>query len=223
MEVNYLLIVCAVIMLICVIRGATKGMLRIVFGLVAWIALICFVNFGSEYVSNYIYNRTEVTQMINERIAEHLKERYNESEENEAGSGQESIIIMVPSNIREKIDQTVQSSIDSTISVVASELTFITIRGISIVISLVVGAILLYIISRIIVALGYAPGIRDVNRLLGIIAGLIEGMLIIWLIMFIADCFPASALGYFVANNVENDQILFSIYQNNLIERIIGI
>ena len=57
MELNYLLIAFAIILLICVIRGATRGMLRIVFGLVAWIFLICFVNFGSDIFCSYFFRR----------------------------------------------------------------------------------------------------------------------------------------------------------------------
>ena len=87
---------------------------------------------------------------------------------------------------------------------------------------MLIGILVIYIIDKIIKGIGLVPGIRDVNRLLGVIAGLIEGMLAIWLLMYIASCFPASAVGHFVIENAEKDQLLYFVYENNLIARIIG-
>ena len=223
MEFNYLLIAFAIVMLICIIRGATRGMLRIVFGLLAWIFLICIVNFGSDYLEGYLLNNTELPMTVQANLDVHLHERYNASEEKEAGSGEDTIMSVVPPAIRDRVEESVQSSIDATISLIAEELTNSAIKGISTIAWVAAGIVIIFIIDRLIRLIGFVPGVRDVNRLLGVIAGFIEGMLFIWLIMFIADCFPASAYGRFIIENIENDQMLYFIYQNNIIERIIGI
>ena len=86
MEINYLLVIFAIILLISVIRGATKGMLRIVFGVVSWIMLILFVNYGSTYVHDYININTQIPYVVQEKINERLHDKYTVSEEEEAGS-----------------------------------------------------------------------------------------------------------------------------------------
>ena len=223
MEINYLLIAIIIILLICIIRGATKGMLRIIFGLVSWIFIICFVNYGSEFVSGYISTSTALPQTIQTNIDNHLHERYRVSEEEEAGSGEDAVMKIVPANIKNKVLESVQTSIDMTISLIATELALAAIKGFSTILCVVVGVLLIFILDKIIKAIGFVPGVKDVNRLLGIIAGLVEGLLIIWLLMFIADCFPTSSIGRFVRENAQSNQVIYWVYSNNVIERIIGI
>ncbi len=223
MELNYLLIIFALLMLFCVIRGATKGMLRIAFGLCAWIFLICFVNYGAGIAASYIETSTSVPTFIEDRLDVHLHERYTKAEEKEAGSGQDAVMVIVPAKIKDEIMESIQESIDIAIKLIAQELAKAAIKGISTILCVILGIILIIILDKLIKAIGLVPGVRDVNRLLGVIAGLMEGMLVIWLIMYIADCFSASVMGRFVIDNSENNQILYFIYQNNIIERIIGI
>ena len=222
MDINYLLIAIIIILLFCVLRGATRGILRIAFGLIAWIFLICFINYGSEFAGNYITNSTGVPQMIQQSIGTHLQERYKSSEEKEAGTGADAVMAVVPEAIKEKMVASVQSSIEATINFVANELTVTAVKGISIILCIILGIIIIYIVDTIIKAVGLVPGVKDVNKLLGILAGFFEGMLIIWLFMYIADCFPTSALGRFIINNVQSDPIITFIYQNNIIKNIIG-
>lgn len=223
MELNYLLIACIVILLACIIRGAHRGMLRIVFGVVGWIFIICFINYSSDYVTSYISDNTKVPTVVQEHITTHLTDKYNTSEEKEAGTGEDAVMQVVPNYIKEKVTETVQSSIEATINFISQELTTAAIKGIATIVSIVAAILFLFILDKIIKAIGLVPGIKDVNRLLGIIAGVAEGMLIIWLLMYIASCFPASTLGEFVIKNAEKDQLVYFIYQNNLIARIIGI
>lgn len=223
MEINYLLIAIVIILLLCIIRGATKGMLRILFGIIAWVLLICFVNIGSEYLSEYITTSTALPQTIQANIDSNLHKKYEASEEKEEGSGEEAVMSIVPASIKETIMESVQTSIDMTINLIAVELTLTAIKGFSTIVCVVIGIILIILLGKLIKLIGFVPGVRDVNRILGIIAGFIEGLLIIWLIMFIADCFPASTLGRFVRENAQNEQMIYFVYQNNLIERIIGI
>lgn len=223
MEINYLLIACAVILLACIIRGARKGMLRIIFGIIAWVFLICFINYGSGMVASYIQGNTDIPISIQQNIGNHLHERYNSAEEKEAGTGEEAVLSVVPNTIKNEIVESIQESIDATIGIIAEELTSAAIKGISTILCVIIGIFIIFVVDKIIKALGFVPGVRDVNRLFGMLAGLFEGLLVIWVIMYIADCFPASAVGRFVINNLENDQLLIFIYQNNIIKEIIEI
>ncbi len=222
MDFNIILIIFAGILLLCIIRGARKGMMRIIFGLVAWILLICFVNYGSDYVADYIKVQTEIPLIVQDSIDSHLHKKYDASEENEEGTGRDAVLSFVPESIREELEQDVQTSIDNTIKLVAQELTSAAINGISTILVIIVGILLIFILDKILKAIGLVPGISDVNRFLGILAGAIEGLLIIWLVMYIAKCFPTSHFGEYVISYIEADQILLFIYNNNVIEQIIG-
>ena len=223
MEINYLLIFLAVIMIFCTIRGARKGVLRLIYGLIAWIFLICFINYAGTFLENYFTSTTTVPDTIQEKISDYLLDRYNNTESVNEGTGEAALYAIVPPSIRDNITESVQSSIEATITAISKELTTTAIRGLSTIIAIIIGVLIIYIISRAIQLLGLMPGIKDVNRLFGLIAGFIEGLLVIWLLMFVADCFPASSFGQFFIQNVERDQMIYFIYQNNIIEQIIGI
>lgn len=223
MDFNILFFICVSIMIISIYRGASKGMLRIVFGIIAWIFLIIFINYGSNILANYISTTTDIPTTVHASIADHLAEKYTESEAKEAGTGEEAVMVMIPKSIKDNIEEEVRSSIEATISAIAEELTDAAIKGISTIMALIIGIILIIIIDKLIKAIGLVPGLRDVNRLLGFVAGFAEGVLIIWAMMYIATCFPTSTFGQFVLTNVEKDELLYFVYQNNLITRIIGI
>ena len=223
MEINYLLVIFGIILLISIIRGATKGMLRIVFGIVAWVILILFVNYGSTYVHDYINVNTQIPVVVQEKINERLHDKYTLSEEEQAGTGEDAVLFSVPARIRNKVMETVRNSVEETITLIALELTDAAIKGISTIICVVAGILLLIIIDKLLKLIGLVPGIHGFNRTLGIVAGLLEGLLIIWLLMYIADCFPTTTYGEFIHEYTESSQILLVLKETNIIARIIGI
>lgn len=220
---NPVLMVFIVLMLFCIIRGAKRGMLRIVYGLVSWIFLICFVNFACGLVSDYLNVNTPIPTMVQESIVSHLKDKYESSEQEEAGTGTDAVMKLVPASVREKLDETIQTSIDTTIQLISAELSETAIHGIAMVISVIAGTLVLFLLSKLIALLGLVPGIRGVNRSLGVIAGFGEGMLITWVCMYLADCFPTTELGSYIIEKTQVEPILTLVYESNIIERIIGI
>lgn len=220
---NPVLLIFIILMLTCTIRGAKRGMLRIIYGIISWIFLIWFVNFACGVISDYLNVNTPIPTMVQESIGTHLKEKYDLSEEKEVGTGTDAVLKLVPASVQEKLDETIQTSIDATIQLISKELSDTAIHGISIIISIIVGTLVLFILNWLIQVLGFVPGIRGANRTLGIVAGLLEGFLITWLCMYLADCFPSSDLGSYIIEKTLADPLLTHVYQINVIEQIIGI
>ncbi len=220
---NYVLIIFLLLILVCCIRGARKGMLSIVYSLIAWVFVIWFISFATTYVENIITVNTNISTQIQNNISDHLHDTYNSSEAEEEGTGDDAILALVPDSFKNSIEETIQTSIDTTIAIISEELTAAAIKGVATIVSVVVAIIIVILVSKLIKLIGLAPGIRGVNRLLGVFAGLIQAMIIIWLSMYIADCFPTSAFGEFILTGVNGDEMLLCIYTHNLIELIVGI
>ncbi|MBE5904471.1 MULTISPECIES: CvpA family protein [Pseudobutyrivibrio] len=223
MDINILLVIFIVLMVFFIVRGAQRGMIRIIYSLVAWIFLLLFVNYGKVYVADYIKLHTEIPTRVENAIDGHLHTKYDSSEAEEVGSGRDAVLSIVPEFVKDDIETSIENSIDNIIKAIAKELSDAAINGISNILLIAVGIIIIYIIDRLLRAVGFVPGIRDVNRLLGIIAGAVEGMLVTWFAMYLADCFPTSFFGQFIITYAKENQMLYYIYTNNLIERIIGI
>jgi uncharacterized membrane protein required for colicin V production len=220
---NPVLIAFLILMLVCILRGLHKGMLSIVFGMISWIFIIWFINFTFGEVSNYLHESTNIPVFVQESIAGNLTKKYEASETEKEGTGEDAMLKIVPASIKDKIDEGIHNTVESTISFISKELSDTAIRGISIIISMLVGALVVFLLRRLIFYIGRVPGIRGVNRTLGFAAGFLEGMLITWLIMYLADCFPTTDWGHYVLDNIAVDPLLTHVYQMNVITRIIGI
>ncbi|MCR5416099.1 MAG: CvpA family protein [Pseudobutyrivibrio sp.] len=223
MAINYLLILFLILLIYCCIHGARTGMLNIIYGLVAWIFAIWFIHAAGPYITTVLETNTTISTNIEETINNSLQTKYQESEENQQGTGEDAVMALIPSTIKDNIETEVQSSIDATIAAIAKELTYSAMQGLATLISIIIAFIAVFIVGKIIRLIGGIPGLRSINKFFGIFAGFIEALMIIWFIMFIADCFPASAYGQFVIGYAQSDQMLNYIYMNNIIKGIVGI
>lgn len=220
---NPLLISFILVMAFCIIRGARKGIMRIIYGMISWILLLWFVSTACGYISEYLNVNTQIPTIVQQSIFSNLQEKYNATESVEEGTGLSAVMQILPEDLRATIDQTIHNSIEVTIQNISSKLSENAIRGISTIISVLLGVLLLFILDRLIKLLGNIPGVNGVNTALGVAAGFVEGLLITWLCMYLADCFPASSFGQFVLSNCNQNQFMNYVYQINLIKQIIGI
>ena len=119
---NPVFIIFIVLMAYCTIKGAMKGMLMIIYRMISWIFLICFINYACGFVTDYINNDTVIPFVIQEKISDHLQEKYQLSEQEEEGSGEDAVLDIVPAAIKDKVNDSIQTSIDATITLISKEL-----------------------------------------------------------------------------------------------------
>ena len=99
-------------MIFCIVRGAKKGMLRIIYGLISWILLLWFVNTACGYISDYLNVNTSIPTIMQEAILSNISERYEENEQTQQGTGIEGVVNILPYSVRERIDATAQEQQD---------------------------------------------------------------------------------------------------------------
>ena len=222
MEINVLLILFAILTVICIAAGIRKGMLTILYGACAWVFIFWFINTAAPYTQDFLRENTQIETNINENLCKRLEIRYENSEEEEVGSGREEVLKLVPTSVREELRQSVQDSVDLLISSVAKELTDIAMKGIATILTIIIGLILIWAGSVIVNGVAKVPGLKQVNKWLGFAAGILEAILIIWTILYVAECFPSTAVGQFVLTKTEESEIITLIHDHNLIKVILG-
>ena len=85
--------------------------------------------------------------------------------------------------------------------------------------------VLLFIVMRIIIRLlsAFANGLKkielidSIDRMLGMIAGFIEAVILIWIFMLVISGFPNNAFCGFVLKQIEHNPLLLTIYNQNLL------
>ncbi len=99
----------------------------------------------------------------------------------------------------------------------SEEIARFIVRGISVLIALVIANIIVWIVGSMVKSVGRVPVIREVNSLLGIAAGAVEGFLIIWILMYIGVCISNTTIGQGMIQDIYESQFLTYLYQHNLI------
>lgn len=66
------------------------------------------------------------------------------------------------------------------------------------------------------------PLVCGLNKLLGLMVGLIEGFLLVWLFLYIVQIRQGELFGFYIETSIEQNGFLNFLYLNNLIEYLMN-
>lgn len=227
---NWVLILVLLTLIFSVIEGYRKGLLRIVYSLVSWILVLVFVSWATPYMNQYLLENTS----IYERVAAHCEEvvRQSANERTEAATDEKKNELMnlgvnVPNSVIEGILQNTSGVADDFLEEsgiydqIAAGLANFVVEGISFVIALVLAWILVHMISQILGIVSHIPILKGVNRFLGLFAGAVHGMLIVWIAFYMIALCSTGEVGKALISYIYENQFLTFLYENNLVLTLI--
>ena len=88
-------------------------------------------------------------------------------------------------------------------------------EGVSFVAALIMAAILLHIIAKVLKIVEKIPVVSTVNKLGGAALGAVMGIIIIWLILFLAGSFQENSWCRQIIAYIRESELLMSIYRFN--------
>lgn len=205
------LVILAIIVLCIIIgyiRGLTGSLIKIVsFILALIIAFILFVP-----VSTLIINNTQ----IDENLEESIRNVVLQNDQDEKENMPETITDYIGQKVNEASDEAKEAVVNSTSRDVA-----LTIVKAGTWIALFIVARILLILLRFITSLiTKLPVIKQFDKLGGIIYGLLEGLIIIYVLLAIIS-FISPMMNGTLANAIDESIIGSMMYNNNLLLKII--
>lgn len=205
------LIILAIIVLCIVIgyiRGLTGSLIKILsFVLSVIIAFILFVP-----VSNLIINNTE----IDENIETSIRNAILSGEENGEAAMPETITDYIGQKVDEASDSAKETVVDST----AREVSLTIVKAGTWIALFIVARILLILLRFITSLIAKLPIIKQFDKLGGVIYGLLEGLIIVYVVLAIIS-FASPMMSGDIANAIDNSTIGSMMYNNNLLLKII--
>ena len=205
------LIILAIIVLCIVIgyiRGLTGSLIKILsFVLSVIIAFILFVP-----VSNLIINNTE----IDENIETSIRNAILSGEENGEAAMPETITDYIGQKVDEASDSAKETVVDST----AREVSLTIVKAGTWIALFIVTRILLILLRFITSLIAKLPIIKQFDKLGGFIYGLLEGLIIVYVVLAIIS-FVSPMMSGDIANAIDNSTIGSMMYNNNLLLKII--
>lgn len=203
---NWLLIAVICIIAWNVVRGYSRGLLRIVYSLVAWVVMLGASMFAAPYVRDCLAQNTQLEQVIYDKVQQQV------AGNNLIPSGGDydiAGVLLQKSGVYDEISTQITSAI---------------MTGISFFIVMLVLGIVAYVARRLIWGIEKVPVIGTVNRIAGFGVGFLKGMIIVWVLLAVIALCSTSGFGQTMTPYIDDSSLLRYIYENNpVLNFILGI
>ena len=205
-------IVILAILLLCIIigyvRGLTGSLIKILsFVLSIVIAFILFIP-----ISNLIIENTQ----IDENLEQSIREMIIGNEQNEEDNMPQAITDYIGQKVEGAADDAKEAIADST----ANEAAITIVKAGTWIVLFIVARILLIFLRFITSLIAKLPGIKQFDKLGGIIYGILEGLIIIYVLLAIIS-FVSPMLNGNLASAIDESYVGSMMYNNNLLLKII--
>lgn len=224
---NWLLIIVVAILAINMLIGMKAGFIKTIFSLCSIVVAIILTLWISPVVSNYMKGNDKIHSAISAKVEKMLPF----SEEKAESGKEESLIKELPlpksiqNSLIENNNDDVYGNFDIEIGnfkgYVNSYLTGMVINALSFMLTFIVILILLWIICIALDIVSKLPLLNQLNKTAGLAAGLVHGLVVIWLFFILVTVFQSSELGQKAMEMIGDSQVLSLIYNNNFLLQFI--
>lgn len=230
---NWVLLLVLLILGYNIIRGYKKGFLRIIYSLVSWVIVFTFVTVATPYINTYLIEHTTLYEQIEKQCSEQIKksaEEKQKSVQNENSLDNQELSqlgIMLPDSVVNDIFEKTGNMAGEIIEQsglydeIAKQIAEFVVEGIAFLIALVTAWTIVHIIARALRIVSRIPVLSGVNRTLGIFAGGIYGLILVWIGFYVIAVTSTSEMGGVLVTYIYQSNLLKYLYENNAILTII--
>lgn len=219
---NWLLILVVLIVAGNIVWGFAKGGLRVIYSMVAWIVIIGFVTFATPYVAQWLTENTKWDAQIEKSCQDKLKDAVKGKKSRNV----QKLQMNVPSIVADRLVDTNEAA-DTLMEksgfyqVLASKASSLAMRAIAFIIVLLITLIAFHLIAFAIDLIGKLPVIGEVNHVFGAVAGLVKGLVLVWLLFAFVAMGAATDIGHTLTERIYAEPILQWLYENNFLLTIL--
>lgn len=209
--------------------GFKKGILRILLSFVSTIVAFMLAMFLSSPIENFIKNNTSVYNSMKKQMTVYVEDYIEEGIDLSDIENQKKAIkkLELPSVIKDKlIDENISKDktdlgVEKFSELIAASLADILIQaGVVIILYLIIKIVLRVIIS-VLNIISRLPLIGELNKSLGGILGIVEGVLVLWVLCIALTALSGTDTGEQILSAISSNSILNFIYSNNIIMKIL--
>lgn len=228
---NILLIFVGLFMVAMTAIGLKRGMLKMAFSLVSVIVVLLLVNILTPPVKQLL-KTTPIYTEVQTGIEKYIKENIDTATENVTQTGvsaQKKIIdnLPLPTGVKKSLNEnnTEESytalKVDSFAGYISESLADMIISAITFLLLFVILTILVRVLVHILDIVAKLPVIKTFNSIGGAIIGLVESVVILWILCIVVTAFSATEWGQTVCAAIAENGFLSLIYDNNIIQQIV--
>lgn len=200
------------ILLICIIMGYVRGLTGALIKIVSFVLsiIIAFVLFIP--ISNLIIDKTNIDENLEQSIKEMIIGNEQENKEN------------MPTAITDYIGKQVENVADDAKEMVANstanEVAITIVKAGTWIVLFIIARILLILLRFITSLIARLPVIKQFDKLGGIVYGILEGLIIVYVLLAIIS-FVSPMMNGTLSTSIEESHVGSMMYNNNLLLKII--
>ncbi len=201
------------IMLLCIIIGYVRGLTGSLIKILSFVLsiIIAFVLFIP--ISNFIINNTKIDDNLEQSMREIIIKEDEGTNEKEMP---ETITEYINSQVEQAADSAKETIVDNT----AREVSVTIVKAGTWIVLFIVARILLILLKFITSLIAKLPVIKQFDKLGGIIYGILEGLIIVY-VLFAIISFASPVINTSLPNTIDDSYVGSMMYNNNLLLKII--
>ena len=228
---DYLVLMCVLFILVaCAFNGYKSGAIKIAFALIASVLGVLLAMLFFEPFGDFLKENTQINEIVEDGIYDLIVE-YMQSDELDKKAdeltGDMLSEVPLPKQISEMLlknnnEETVkQLGAESIADYISKELANMVIKVISFVILYILISLALRIIISLADAITKLPVVKEVNKLVGVVVGLLEGLVIVWIFFIVITGMTSTSEGQIIMEQIMDNAFLSFLYDNNLVLKIL--
>ncbi len=228
--INWLTIAVIIILLLELLIGWKKGLIRMVFSFAISIVTFVIILVTGPYVEQYIKENTSIYEKMEASISVFVQENLQQNISEMTQTQEESVVTQLPlpefiQNMLTKdntVEQYTANQVNGLSDSISHGLTDIAFRVLIYVAMFIIISIVLRIGLLILDSITKLPGIHLVNAIGGAVFGLVNALIFIWILCMIVTALASTEFGINTLGMIKESPFLSFIYNNNLLLQLIA-
>ena len=216
-KVNWTFLITLLILIICTVVGAFRGLIKTVYSLIIVVAVTVLTTIFAPKLTTYLKNNTTWDDALQSKTESFLRDRGILSDGRQIDLDE----LPVPDSIKNKISGGVADYsgktaeiyndfvVETVSGIIFSAIVYIVMFVLLLALAGVIG-ILLNVIEKL-------PVLKQINKLAGGAAGLVKGLLIVWIAAILVMILSNTPIGIKIAADIDGNVFLKFLYDKNLI------
>lgn len=230
---NSVLLISFTILVFMAVCGYRKGFIRMAFSLVSIIIVLMIVNTLTPVVSQTISD-TDIYEWANDKMDKYISNYIEDAAENTASVGvsaQTDLIktLPLPTSVQETLienntDRIYQEmGVDNFLSYLSQAMTKMLINAIIYIILFVIIIIVVRVAINLLDIIAKLPVLNLLNKTMGTVFGLLEGLVILWIGCIILTAFSQTGWSWVEAalTEINDSAFLTLIYNSNMFGKVV--
>lgn len=210
------------------IRGYKKGVLLVVYSLVAWGVILTASNTLAPKVKMFMVEHTGLYQSIEQACEKSINERLSQSVNESLDASKDYTIeslqkqgIYLPKQMVETIDGNIAQAGDELVEksgigqYIADYITQFILTGISFFLTMIALGIIFFIVKKVLKAANEVPVLGGVNKALGLLLGFVQGVILVSVFLYVVSLISTTGLGSWVYGQIRVNPLMLALYNAN--------